>query len=97
MTYDVLNKATKTQIIEWMREYILLPNISDEEFLRQINIRSLLDEEAKLIAAHADATKRLAVEENPAKMMEEIEELQKLNKQIERINKRIAAVMDVPG
>lgn len=52
MTYDILNNATKADLIAWLRDNVPLPDISDEQFLQDIQIYS-----ARRLAEH---NKRMA-------------------------------------
>ena len=41
MTYEVLEKVSKNDLIQWMRKNIFLPDISNEKFLRDVKVARL--------------------------------------------------------
>ncbi len=49
MTYDVLEKVGKNELIAWLRKNVFLPRISDEQFLKDIKLARLFAEEEELL------------------------------------------------
>ena len=93
MTYDVLNKATKKQLIRWLRKNIFLPPISDEDFLRQIALDSLMEEQAALIDEHRAWNEKAASAKDQFELMRIMVELSKLSDRMEKNNKKIDKLM----
>lgn len=59
MTYDVLEKVSKKDLIQWMRKNIFLPCISNEQFLRDVKLDRLLAVEKELLEKDKELNKRL--------------------------------------
>lgn len=94
MTYDVLEKATKKRLIRWLRKNVFLPPISDEDFLCQIALDSLFEEQEALIAEHEAWNRKLeAAKDNPVEIMQAMVELSKLSDRMEKNNKKIDKLM----
>ena len=95
MTYDVLLKVSKKDLVAWMRRNVFLPEISDEEFLREVKLGSLLEKEKELLEEDLKLNKRLeqAASDNQIESMRLMVQSQKLNEQIEKISKEISELM----
>lgn len=94
MTYEVLLKASKKDLVAWMKRNVCLPDISDEDFLREIKLESLLAKEKELLQADKRLNKQMQqATDDPIKFMQLMIESQKLNEKIEKINKDITALL----
>jgi hypothetical protein len=94
MTYEVLNKVSKKELISWMKNNVFLPDISDEEFLREIKLESLFAKEKELLAADKRLNEKLEkATADPVKFLQLMTESSILNNQIEKINKEIAKLL----
>lgn len=94
MTYEVLNKVSKKELIAWMKNNVYLPDISDEAFLREIKLESLFAKEKELLEADKQLNKRLEkATKDPVKFMQLMQESQELNEQIEKVSKDIAKLL----
>ena len=95
MTYDVLEKITKKELIAGMRRHVCLPrNISDEEFLRQVKIARLFEEQEALLEKDDEINRELsAATNNPYEFMRLMVEGDKINEEIDRIDKQINQLM----
>lgn len=87
MTYDVLEKVSKKDLIQWMRKNIFLPNISNEKFLRDVKVDRLFALEKELLEKEQTLNKQLeANTENTVAFMAILIECQKNNEQLNRVN-----------
>ena len=95
MTYDVLEKVSKKELIAWMRKNVFLSrNISDEEFLRRVKLDRLFAEEKELLDKNDSLIKQMkAAEDKPIEFMKLWIESEKLNKQLDNISKNINKLM----
>lgn len=94
MTYEVLHKVSKKDLIAWMKNNVYLPDISDEEFLREIKLESLFAKDKELLEADKQLNKRLEkATKNPMKFMQLMHESQVLSEQIEKVHKDIAKLL----
>lgn len=94
MNYDVLNKVTKAELIRWMRKNVFLPRISDEEFLRQVRLDTLFENEQALFAENEKLNKQL--EENignPVWFMTLLAEGQAISDKLEKVNAEIDSLI----
>ena len=94
MTYDVLNKVSKAELIAWLRQNIFLPPISDERFLQEAKLQRLMDENARLLEESKVLHQKLVeASDDHFKFMTLMVESSKLNDKIEvnaiKINKLI--------
>jgi hypothetical protein len=96
VTYDVLDKVSKTELIAWLRRNIFLPPISDEQFLQEVRLQRLMDENKRLLEDNKNLNKKLIEADNSGnhyEFMRLMVESTKLNDKIqansERINKLI--------
>ena len=95
MTYDVLEKVTKRDLIDWLRENVLLPrNISDEQFLWQVKLNRLFAENEALLKQDEELSRQLSAATNDTReFMRLMVEAQKLNAQMDKISKQISTLM----
>lgn len=90
MTYDVLEKVSKKDIIQWMRKNVFLPEISNEKFLRDVKVARLFAELDELLEKEKDLNKQLeANTQNTLAFMAILIESQKNDKKIEKVNAEI--------
>ena len=84
MTYDVLEKVTKAELILWMRRNIMLPPITDEEFLREAKLRKLINDSEELFKKQDILQKKMnEAMDDHFKFMALMVESNKLNEKIE--------------
>lgn len=96
MTYDVLEKVSKKDLITWMRRNVRLPNITDEQFLKKVRLERLLAEEKKLLDEDEVLNEKLsAATDNPIEFMRLMVESQKLNERLNNISKNISQCMNL--
>ena len=95
MTYDVLEKVTKRELIDWLRENIFLPPyISDEEFLRQVKVKRLFAEQKVLLDRSKDINRQLDdAKDNPCEFMRLMVEASKLNDRIDKLREQFDKLM----
>lgn len=90
MTYDVLEKVSKKDLIQWMRKNIFLPPISNEEFLRDIEVNRLFAEQDELLKKDKDLNKQLeANTENTVAFMAILIESKKNDEKIRKVDAKI--------
>ena len=98
MTYDVLEKVSKKELIQWMRKNVFLPNISNEHFLRDVKLDRLFEEEKELLEKDKELNKRLeANTENTVAFMAILVESQKNDEKMEKVNAEIQKLLDLKG
>lgn len=92
MTYDILNKVSKPLLIAWLREHVQLPDISDEEFVRQIKLLRLQRKEEHLMALDEDLTARMeaAMDDDPLGFMVLMAESDDISQALARTAKKIS-------
>ena len=91
MTYDVLEKVSKKELIQWMRNNVFLPDISNERFLRDVKLDRLFAEEKEL-------NERLEANVgNTVAFMAVLIESQKNDEKIEIVNTEIQKLLDLKG
>lgn len=94
MTYDVLEKVGKKELIAWMRRNVFLPTISDEQFLKDIKLTKLFAEEEELLQKDRELIEKLeAAKSNHIEFMKLMIESDKLNKQLDKVSKEINKCM----
>ena len=94
MTYDVLEKVGKKELIAWMRKNVFLPRISDERFLKDIKLAKLFAEEEELLKKDKELVEKLqAATSNHIEFMKLMIESDKLNKQLDKLSKQINECM----
>lgn len=94
MNYDVLNKVTKAELIRWLRKNVFLPRISDEEFLRQVALETLLEKEQALLIDDEIINKQLEENKNNRiKFMALLVEGQKITDELNEVNAKIDALL----
>ena len=94
MDYEVLNKVTKAELIRWMRKNVFLPRISDEEFLRQVRLDTLLEKEQALIADDEALNKQLEENiNNSIKFSALLVEGQKITDKLNKVNAEINSLL----
>ena len=87
MTYEVLEKVSKKDLIRWMRNNVYLPNISDKKFLREIRLERLFAVEKELLEKEKKLNKQLeANTENTFAFMAILIESQKNDEEIKKVN-----------
>lgn len=99
MTYDVLEKVSKKELIAWMRKNVFLPrNISDEEFLRRVKLDRLMAEEKELLDKNDSLIKQMeAAADKPIEFMKLWIESDKINERLNNISKNINKLMGLQG
>lgn len=94
MTYDVLEKASKKELIAWMRKNVFLPSISDEQFLKEVKLARLFAEEEELLKKDKALVEKLqAATGNHYEFMRLMVESDKVNQQLDKLSKQINACM----
>lgn len=95
MTYDVLEKVSKKELIAWLRRNVCLPrNISDEEFLRQVKVKRLFAEQKVLLDRSKDINRQLDdAKDNPREFMRLMVEASKLNDRIDQLRDQFDKLM----
>ena len=95
MTYDVLEKVSKKDLIQWMRNNVFLPNISNERFLRDVKLAGLLVAEKELLKKDEELNKRLESNtENTVAFMAILLESQKNDEKLGKVNKEISKLLN---
>lgn len=91
MTYDILKKASRAELIKFLSQHnVQLPNISDEEFLAQIRILRLKQHEMNLRKMDAAVTKKMVeAQDQPIEYMRLMIDSDKINKEIAKTNIKI--------
>lgn len=94
MTYDVLEKVSKKDLIQWMRKNLFLPDISNEQFLRDVKLDHLLAEEKELLEKDKELNKRLEANiGNTTSFMAILIESLKNDEKIEKVNTEIQKLL----
>lgn len=94
MTYDVLEKVGKKDLIAWLRKNVFLPRISDEQFLKDVKLAHLFEEEADLLEKDRILIKKLEqAKDNHVEFMKLLIESDKLNQQLDKVSKQINKCM----
>ena len=94
MTYDVLEKVSKKDIITWMRRNVFLPRISDEQFLKDVRLIRLFAEEEELLKKEKELCEKLqAATGNHYEFMKLMIESDKLNERLDKLIKEINKCM----
>ena len=90
MTYDVLEKVSKKDLIQWMRKNIFLPEISDEKFLRDVKVNRLFAVEKDLLEIDKVLNEQLEANTgNTVAFMAILIESQKIDEKIKKVNAEI--------
>lgn len=98
MTYDVLEKVSKKELIQWMRNNVFLPDISNERFLRDVKLDRLFAEEKELLEKEKELNERLEANVgNTVAFMAILIESQKNDEKIEKVNTEIQKLLDLKG
>ena len=98
MTYDVLQKVSKHDLIQWMRNNVFLPDISNERFLRDIKLNHLFSIEKELLEKDKELNKQLEANTgNTVAFMKILVESQKNDEKIEKTNTEIQKLLDLKG
>ena len=98
MTYDVLEKVSKKELIQWMRNNVFLPNISNERFLRDVKLDRLFAVEKELLEKDKKLNKRLEGNiGNTVDFMSILVESQKNDEKIEKVNAEIQKLLGLKG
>ena len=96
MTYDVLNKVSKAELIAWLRKNIFLPPISDQQFLQEAKLQLLMDENERLLEESKMLNEKLRKSsDNHYEFMRLMVDLTKLNDKIEANSRKINKVINV--
>lgn len=94
MTYDVLEKVGKKELIAWMRKNIFLPKKSDEQFLKEVKLIRLFAKEEELLKKDRELCDKLqAATGKHIEFMKLMIESDKLNKQLDKLSKEINECM----
>ncbi len=94
MTYDVLEKVGKKELIAWMRKNVFLPQISDEQFLKDVKLARLFANEKELLKKDKLLVEKLqAATGNHIEFMKLMIESDKLNQQLDKVSKQINECM----
>lgn len=95
MTYDVLEKVSKKDLIQWIRKNVFLPSISNERFLRDIRLDRLFAEEKELLEKDKNLNKQLEVNiGNTTAFMAILIESQKNDEKIKKVNSEISKLLN---
>ena len=95
MTYDVLEKVSKKDLIQWMRNNVFLPDISNERFLRDVKLDRLFAEEKELLEKDKELNKRLEANTGSTyAFMAILIESQKNDEKIEKVNAEISKLLN---
>lgn len=95
MNYDVLEKVSKKDLIQWMRNNVFLPDISNERFLRDVKLERLFVEEKELLEKDKELNKRLEANTgNTIAFMAILIESQKNDEKIEKVNAEISRLLN---
>lgn len=98
MTYDVLEKVSKKDLIQWMRKNIFLPEISNEKFLRDVKVARLFAVEDELLKKDEFLNKQLeANTENTVAFMAILIECQKNDAEMAKVNAKINKLLGWEG
>ena len=98
MTYDVLEKVSKKDLIQWMRNNVFLPAISNERFLRDVKLDRLFAEEKELLEKDKNLNKQLEANKgNTIAFMAILIEAQKNDEKIAKVNKEISKLLNLKG
>ena len=90
MTYDVLEKVSKKDLIQWIRKNIFLPDISNEKFLRDVKVNRLFAVQDELLEKDKILNKQLEANmENTAAFMAILIESQKNDEKIRKVDAEI--------
>ena len=94
ITYDVLNKVSKQELISWMKDNVLLPSISDEQFLKDVRLKFLLSKEKDLLEQDRILNDKLeANKKEPYKFMALMIEAQKLQNKMQKVSNEIKPLL----
>lgn len=95
MTYDVLEKVSKNDLIQWMRNNVFLPDISNERFLRDVKLDRLFAVEKELLEKDKELNKQLEANiGNTTAFMAILIESQKNDEKIEKVNAEISKLLN---
>ena len=94
MTYDVLEKVNKEDLIHWMRKNVVLPNISNEKFLRDVKLSRLFVKEKELLEKDKNLNKQLEVNIGKTTIMAILIESQKNDEKIKKVNSEISKLLN---
>ena len=94
MTYDVLEKVNKKDLIHWMRKNVVLPNISNEKFLRDVKLSRLFVKEKELLEKDKNLNKQLEVNIGKTTVMAILIESQKNDEKIKKVNSEISKLLN---
>ena len=98
MTYDVLEMVSKHDLIQWMRNNVFLPNISNERFLRDVKLDRLFEEEKELLEKDKELNKQLeANTANTVAFMAILIDSQKNDEKMEKVNAEIQKLLNLKG
>ena len=90
MTYAVLEKVGKKELIAWMRKNVFLPGISDEQFLKDVKLAKLFAEEEELLKKDKELVEKLQeATGNHYEFMKLMIESDKLNLKLDKLSKQI--------
>ena len=98
MTYDVLNKVSKAELIAWLRQNIFLPPISNDQFLREAKLQKLTDENENLLKKSKQLNQKLQaadIKGNHYEFMQLMIELTKLNDKIQSNSEKINKIIEI--
>ena len=94
MTYDVLEKVSKKDLVQWMRKNVFLPNISNEKFLRDVKLSRLFVKEKELLEKDKNLNKQLEVNIGNTTVMAILIESQKNDEKIKKVNSEISKLLN---
>lgn len=94
MTYDILEKVSKAELIAWLRRNIFLPPISDEQFLKEAKLQKLMNDNEKMLEESKVLHQKLVEASDDhfkfmALMVESSKRNDKIEANAEKINKLI--------
>lgn len=94
MTYDVLEKVGKKDLIQWMKKNIVLPNISNEKFLKEVELESLFAKEKELLEKDKKLNKQLEANiGNTVAFMAILIESQKIGEKLNKVSAKISKLL----
>lgn len=95
MTYDVLEKVSKKDLVQWMRKNVFLPDISNERFLRDVRLDRLFAEEKQLLEKDKNLNKQLEANKgNTVAFMAILIESRKNDEKIAKVNAEISKLLN---
>lgn len=96
MTYDVLEKVSKKDLIQWMRKNVFLPDISNERFLRDVKLDRLFVVQDELLKKDKNLNEQLEANTgNTIAFMRILLESQKNDAEINKVTAEIDKLLGI--